>query len=187
MNEYSLFRLKLQYKAENQETGEIEKAKMEILAQCVNYTDAETLVNKLIEQYQMDKLDPCNYEIVKGKFDVSNIVGTPVLQHDNKDVLTCGLLQHFFSENEDGLYAVDTIVFGDKAKKEKDVKTTYYIPANDAGDAQSRAMKILLMEGNQSGNCLVSCVKLDNAEYIYLRPQTSANLEENANRVFNGL
>lgn len=182
MNEYSLFRLKFQYKTENQETGEIEKAKMEALAQCANYTDAEALANKLMTMYGISKLDGYSYEIIKGKFDVSSLVGTSVLQHNKS--LVCGLMPHFFENGNEGLYAVDTIVFGDKTAKEKDIKATYYIAATDVADAQDKACKVLQSDGYSLSDCLVSGAKLDNVEYLYLRPMTSETLQENANKIF---
>lgn len=173
MNENSIFRLKVQYKAENQETGDVEKIKLEILTQCVNYTDAEAVMNKVIEQYQMNKFEPCTYDIVKTKFSANDIYGCKTLSADDSKNLTCGLLQHFFEEESDGLYAVDNIVFGNKEDKEKDLKRTFFIPAKDTADATSVAIAILQYEGRDLNDCLISSVKLDHAEYVYLRPKTS--------------
>lgn len=188
MNEYSLFRLKLQYKTDNQETGDVEKAKMEILAQCVNYTDAEKVVNKIAKLYNMNKYEPMIYEIVKTKFDATQIVADGVLQTEYMEgvnqKLTCGLVQHFFENENEGLFAVDTTIFGNKEEKEKDVKTTYFIPAINVADAHDRAKKVLAYNGHDLDDCLVSGAKLDKAEYIYLRPSTSESLYNKATQIF---
>ena len=93
MNELSMFRLKVQYKSENQTTGEIKKTKAEFLAQCVNYTDAEKLMSRIIETESMNKFEPCTYDIIKAKFEASDIYGTKIMQADSN--LTCGLIEHF--------------------------------------------------------------------------------------------
>lgn len=184
MNDNSIFRLKVQYKAENQETGEVEKIKLEILAQCVNYTDAEAVMNKVIEQYQMNKFEPCIYDIVKTKFEANDIYGCEPMSADDNTNLTCGLLQHFFEDESDGLYAVDNVVFGNKEDKEKDLKRTFFIPAKDTADATSAAVAILNYEGRDMNDCLISSVKLDHAEYIYLRPKTSESIYKLAKNIF---
>lgn len=177
MNELSMFRLKLQYKSENQTTGELEKAKTEILAQCVNYTDAESLVYEIIKQYHMDKFEPCVYDIAKAKMETTDIFGTDIMAVDTS-YMTNGLYQHYFVKTDDGLYEVETIVFGDKETKEKDLKRTYYIPAIDVADAMNKARGILYDEGNDLTNCLIPSAKLDKAEWVYLRPATSKEIYE---------
>lgn len=182
MNELSMFRLKVQYKSENQATGEIEKAKTEFLAQCVNYTDAESLMNKIIETDNMNKYEPCVYDIVKAKFEASDIYATNIMQSDNN--LVCGLIEHFFENDSEGLYAVDTIVFGDKEAKEKDLKQTYYVPATNVADAMAATRKILVYNGFNLENCLIPSTKLDNAAVVFLRPTTSEYIYKQATEIF---
>lgn len=174
MDSNSLFRLKIQYLSENQETGAVEKNKIEILAQSANYTDAEAVLHAIVEEYGMEKLAPCQYEIIRGKFNVGDITGSPAIQRDG-DTL-CGLVQHSFSVANDGLYVIDTIVFGDAGNNGKDTKATYYIPAHDVADAQEKGYRVLAQGGNASKDCLVTSAKLDKVEYIYLTPQTSESL-----------
>lgn len=183
MNTKSMFRLKIQYKSESQETGEIKKTKIEILAQCANYTDAERLVNKLIEHYGMDKFEPCSYDITQCKFEVNAIYGNNILKEESKN-LYCNLSCHYFEEKNDGLYAVDVVIFGDKSRKEKDVKDTYYIPASSVAEAMVCAQKILIYNCNYLDNCLIQNVKLDNAEYIYLASSTSERIYKEGNVIF---
>jgi hypothetical protein len=178
MNELSMFRLKVQYKSENQATGEIEKVKTEFLAQCVNYTDAENLMNKIIELDNMDKFEPCVYDIAKAKFEASDIYGTNIMKADDK--LVCGLIEHFFENDSEGLYAVETIVFGDKEAKEKDLKQTYYIPAANVADAMAAARKILIYHGHNIDDCLIPSTKLDKATLVFLRPTTSESIYKQA-------
>lgn len=184
MNENSIFRLKAQYKAESCETGEVEKIKIEILAQCANYTDAEAVMNKVAEQYQMNKFEPCTYDIVRTKFEANSIYGCEAMSADDGKNLTCGLLQHFFKSESDGLYAVENIVFGNKEGKEKDLRRTFFIPAKDTADATSAAIAILQYDGYNIDDCLVSSVKLDYAEYVYLRPKTSEAIYKFATNIF---
>lgn len=176
MKENLIFRLKAQYKAENPETGDLEKAKLEILAQCTDYTEAEKLMAKIIEQYNLNKFDPCVYEIIKMKFEAGDIYGCAPLVSEDAGKLTCGLLQHFFNNETDGLYAVKTIVFGDKEEKEKDLKRTFYIPAQNVAAAMSVATSILLHEKRNLNDCLIPSATLDNAVYVYLRPKTSESI-----------
>lgn len=175
MNELSMFRMKLQYKSENQETGEIERTKTEILAQCVCYTDAESLVHKLVEQYHMDKFEPCVYDIIKAKFEATSIYGNDLMKADTS-YTTNNLYQHYFENTDDGLYEVATVVFGDKEAKEKDFKQTFYIPATNVADAMNKARQILQSSGNNLEDCLIPSAKLDNTEWIYLRPTTSEEI-----------
>ena len=182
MNELSMFRLKVQYKSENQSTGEIEKVKAEFLAQCVNYTDAESLMNKIIETESMNKFEPCVYDIAKAKFEASDIYGTKIMKTDNN--LTCGLIEHYFENDSEGLYAVETIVFGDKEAKEKDLKQTFYIPSSNVADAMSAAREILFHNGHQISDCLIPSTKLDNASLIFLRPATSERIYKQTSEIF---
>lgn len=184
MNDNSIFRLKIQYKGENQETKEIEKVKLEILVQCVNYTDAETVMNKIAEQYQMNKFETCVYDIIKTKFTANDIYGGETLSADDNNRLTCGLLQHFFEDESDGLYAVNTIIYGNKDEGEKDFKQTYYIPATNVANAMEAAEAILRYRGNHPDDFFIPSAKLDNATYIYLRPATSEEIFKQANKFF---
>lgn len=186
MNDNSIFRLKIQYKGENEENGNIEKIKLEILVQCVNYTDAETVMCKIAEQYQMDKYEPYTYDIVKTKFSAGDIYGGAVLSADDANKsLTCGLLQHFFENESDGLYAVETVVFETIDGKEKSRKETCYIPATDVADAMGAATAILRHRGESPDDFIIPSAKLDNATYIYLRPKTSEEIFNQANDIFN--
>jgi len=184
-NSNQMFRLKLNYQAENQQTGEVEKLKDEILVECVNYTDAETLLNKVIEHFGMAKLAPVVYEIVKCKFERNSIYLNSLVNCDDDEVpLTCGRLNCFFTNPNHGLYSVDTIVFGDKAAKEKDVKETYLIPAEDPADATIRARLILLFLGNHEDDIAVTNVKYDKASNFYLAPMSFNDLIERSNKIF---
>lgn len=184
-NVTQMFRLKLTYQAENQETGDVEKIKTEVLVQCVNYTDAETLLNKIIEHYAMNKLAPVVYEIVKCKFACQDIYLNSLTNCDSDDTpLTCGRLNCFFVNESHGLYAVDTIIFGDKSLKEKDIKTTYLIPAEDPADATVRAKLILADSGNDEEDIAVTNVKYDRAGDFYLEPMTYTELIDRSIKIF---
>lgn len=180
-----MFRLKLTYQAENQTTCSVEKVKEEILAECTNYTDAETLLNKIIETFSMNELEPVVYEIVKCKFIGTDIYLNSLVNCDSEDTpLTCGRLNCFFEDSSYGLYSVDTIVFGDKELKEKDEKRTYLIPATDTADASIRAKKILLYNGNKAENIAVINVKHDKAANFYFEPMSFENLNDRSDKIF---
>lgn len=181
MNELSMFRLKMQYKSEVPETGELEKTKLEVLAQCVNYTDAESLTYRIIKQFNMDKFEPCLYDIVKMKLEATDIYGFGEMSVDMSE-LVCGLYQHYFANEDDGLYAVETIVFGDKELKEKDYKHTYYVPAANVADAMNATRKIL-SHSYSLDDCFIPSAKLDKADYIYLRPSTSREIYDNVTKL----
>lgn len=182
MNEYSLFRLKFQYNAEDNETKSINKLKLEVLAQCVNYTDAEAVASDLIRMFDMNKFETCVYEIVKAKFQATDILGTPILKVDNTS-LSNALTQHYFENEFEGLWAVEYVVYGDKAAKEKDVKGTLYIPATDMASAMGMARKVIEHNMLDLSSAQVSCAKIDNVEYIYLRQDTSSHIYERSQNI----
>lgn len=185
VNSNQMFRLKLTYQMENQETGEVEKVKDEVLVECVNYTDAETLLNKIIEHFGMNKLTPVVYEIVKCKFTNRDIYFNDLINCDNDEVpLTCGRLNCFFISPYHGLYSVDTIRFGDKSIKEKDEKTTFLIPAVDPADATVRARQILIYNGSKEEDIAVTNVKYDKASNFYMAPMSFSDLTERSTKIF---
>lgn len=179
-----MYRLKVTYQSENSETGDIEKVKDEILVECSTYTEAEAVLNKLIINYGMDKYGEVVYEIVKCKFTRSDIYYNNLLNSDNSKMLTCGLLQCFFEDENHGLYAVDTIAFGNKALKEKDEKYTYLIPAVDPADATNRAKAILIYEGRDINDCAINNVKYDKAGTFYFLPASQESLKERSQKIF---
>lgn len=172
----TMFRLKLAYKAENDETGAIENVKDEMLVECVNYTDAEKVVMQLEKLYDMSKYEPLSYEIVKCKYDFSTIFLNALVNRENDDNLICGLVDSFIEDKEHGLYAVDIIMYGDKSIKEKDVKETYFIPAINPADAHFRAAKIIQNYGKNKSDYAILNVKHDKANDILLLPSSYAHL-----------
>lgn len=178
----SLFRLKVQYKRTNQTTGEIEKVKAEILAQCLNYTEAEALMIRIGDWEEFDKFEPYAYEIAKVKFTTDDLFGGEPMCKMGAEKKMNGLIEHYFANDSEGIYAVNTIVPGCKEKKTKDKKTTYYIPAKDVAQAMRRAQAILQRRGEMDG--IVPSAKLDNATSIYLDSQTSEAIYRYATQIF---
>lgn len=180
-----MYRLKVAYQAENESSGEIEKIKEEILVECVNYTNAETLLNKLIETYSMNKLCPAVYEIIKCKFAADDIyINSLVDCDDDTTPLTYGRLNCFFKDESHGLYVVDAIIFGDKEAKEKDEKRAFLIPAIDPAYATMCAKAILDYDGHKAEDISVTNVKYDKAGNFYLDPMTFNNLSERSEKIF---
>lgn len=181
----TMFRLKVAYQAENQETGEMEKVKEEILAECENYTDAEAVLNSIIKQYGFDKFGNVPYEIVKCKFSRSQLYVNNLIEKDNEaNTLTCGLVNCSFTDAMDGLYAVDVIIFGNKSEKEKDLKDTYFIPANDPADATQKAKEILDFYGHSKDDYAVTNVKFDKANSMYFVPASFESMDQLSLKIF---
>lgn len=181
----TMFRLKIAYQAENQETGEMEKVKEEILSECANYTDAEAVLTSIVEQYNLGKFGSVPYEIVKCKFSRHQLYVNDLIESDDENkTLTCGLLNCSFVDGMDGLYAVDVIIFGNKAEKEKDVKDTYFIPANDPADATHKAKEILGYGGHSKDDYAITNVKFDKATSMYFVPSSFESMKELSLRIF---
>ena len=53
-----VFEIKFAYKGEN-EKGELSKKKLNVLAQCTNYTEAEKLAHTLIAIQELEKFEEC--------------------------------------------------------------------------------------------------------------------------------
>lgn len=163
-----VFELKFSYKGEN-EDGEMQKKKLNVLAQCTNYTDAEKLVHTIITKEEMEKFEDCSYTISLTNFLVSNILVNDTLQES--DDLVMGLTETFFVKEEDGVFAVKVKFFGDKEAKEKDITDTLLVPGSNINNAILYLKKFLInKKGYQSCDFTVMGSNITNAESLYLEP-----------------
>ena len=165
MDTNSIFRLKFSYKGEKND-GELAKKKIEVLAQCSSYTEAEKLAYFLIKKEKMEKYENCEYEIVLTKLSVNSILLNDVLQREDNKVM--GLVELFFSGEQDGMFLIKTKFFG-KDEKEKDTSCDYLVPGHTINGAVTYLKKYLINGcGNSESDFTVSSSKIDNVENLYL-------------------
>lgn len=165
MNTNSIFRLKFSYKGERK-GGELAKKKLEVLAQCCSYTEAEKLAHSLIEKEEMEKYEDCEYEIMLTKLGVNDILLNNVLKGEEEKIM--GLVELFFSGEQDGVFLIKTKFFG-KSEKEKDTTCEYLVPGSTINEAVIYLKKYLVNRcGNATSDFTVSSSKIDNAENLYL-------------------
>lgn len=163
MDTNSIFRLKFSYKGEKND-GELGKNKLEVLAQCWSYTEAEKLAHSLIKREDMEKYENCEYEIVLTKLSVKDILLNNVLQCEEDKVMN--LVELFFSGEQDGIFLIKTKFFG---KEDKDTTCSYLVPGNTINDAVTYLKKYLVNRcGYATSDFIVSSSKIDNAENLYL-------------------
>ena len=153
-----VFEIKFAYKGEN-EKGELSKKKLNVLAQCSNYTEAEKLAHTLIAIQELEKFEECIYNISLTNYSVSNVLVNNIL--NESDDLVMGLQETFFSNEEDGIFIIKVKFFGDKEAKEKDV----------TDNAILYLKKFLINKKNyQSCDFTVNGSNITNAENLYLVP-----------------
>lgn len=172
----AIFRIKFVYKTNDPDTGDVEKVKTEVLAQCINYTDAEALAVKLIDMENMCKFEPADYEIVKQKFSHANMELTDeVMGYDNNTLIN-GLVEHFFEDEDSHIYFVKVTVPVEDldSGKTKNEKHEAYVSAKSAGDALSYFSRILMDAGSKY--IVKKQVRMDEASAIYLTPETHAQV-----------
>ena len=176
MNIKTLFRIKFTYVGED-ENGEMGKRKLEVLAQCVNYTDAEALTLEIAKKNEMSKYEDYDYEITKTNLNICNMLTNNVLCEE--DDLVKGLSELYFSGETDGVFPVKVKFFGNKEEKEKDVTEIYLTPGATM-NAAIVYMKRFLVEKKQCklDSFMVIGSSLDKAENIYLTPSTYDKMKE---------
>ena len=165
----TFFRIKLSYNGEDGDTGAIVKKKEEYLAMSVNYTDAESLVCKIIQDRNFDVNDNVKYEIVKTKID--KVIFNDILNVDENKIMN--LINYYFEESENtgvGLYNVKVIYFSIDADtgKKKSENSDYWIPASSSENAGNRMSKIL---DSAMMDYVIRDIKFDKAQEIYVTEQ----------------
>lgn len=168
MNIKTLFRIKFAYVGEDGK-GELGKRKLEALAQCVSYTDAETLAIEIAKKNEMSKYESYDYEIIKTNLNISNVLVNHVLGEE--DELVKWLSELYFSGETDGVFPIKVKFFGNKEEKEKDVTEIYLVPEVTI-NAAIVYLKRFLVEKKQCklDQFIVIGSSLDKAENIYLSP-----------------
>lgn len=164
MKPYYLFKIKFSYQGEN-ENGEMENKKLQVLAQCCNYTDAEKLAFCIIERDSLDKFECSDPEIVRLKTPVSGILLNDTV--DTSDELTCKLVEVFFPSEGDSWYVVKIDVESVIDEKVKVNKEEYLLPASSTTDAIKKLGPCMQMRDYR-----VTHTSIDRSELIYLTPET---------------
>lgn len=167
-----LFRIKNNYITADEESGRVVKVKEEYLVSAENYTDAECFITKYNAEHNTERFGPAEYEIVKEKFNYNNIELNDVLNFDDRDT-TCGLIEHFFVEDTDRLFAVTVRFFGDKEAGEKSYNSTYYVPARNAESAIKYVKTNLIKE---DADYMITKTVADNVASIFLTPSIHQEL-----------
>lgn len=163
----TLFKIKFAFK-ETDENGKEVKNKLEVIAQCENYTDAEKLAYALAEDYEMAKIEPFSYEIVKLKFTVHDVIYTDAISYQ-KEVITHGFIQSYFEDETSNIYVINIVIYGEKGVK---VKRTYCVPAADAASAINYLKNDMASHGYAKDDYNIVSAKMDNAIEMYLLPKT---------------
>lgn len=136
VNTTDFYLLKLQYEGEDAVTADIKKIKKEYLAECVNYSDAEKLVNELIVDEDMNHFSSAQYEIQKLK--ISDLkYSEHVCAEENS---LAGLTELFFDDGSK-FYKVKIEEPDNSGDKPKTVKSEMFIPAASTGEAESLAKR----------------------------------------------
>lgn len=165
MNTNLIFRLKFAYKGEKDD-GKLTKKKLEVLAQCVNYTDAETLASQIIKNEEMNKYEECEYEIVLTKLKLENILLNDTM-YDGDEVQN--LKELYFSGEQDGIFQIKARFLA-KDEGEKDTSDDYLVPGETINDAVTYLKKYLVnVCGYKVAGFTISSSKVDNAENLYLK------------------
>lgn len=168
----TLFKIKFAFKDSNSETGKTKKSKLEVIAQCATYTDAEKLAYQLASDYEMDNVEPYTYEISRLKFSVHDIIYTDVFTYE-KGHLVCGLVQNYFEDEKSNLYIVNVCIYGEN----ESITRTYCIPAYDVTSAINYVKSRLSSIGYSREDYNVISAKMDNALELYLLPETFDSLK----------
>lgn len=166
----NLFKIKFSFKERNENGKEI-KSKLEVIAQCANYTDAEKLMATLSCEYEMDKIEPFSYEIIKLKLSVHDILYTRAINYQ-KGELYCGLVQNYFENETSNIYIVNITIFGDNSN----VKAAYCVPAEEAADAIKYVKSKMASNSYNESDYAVISAKMDNALELYLTPDTQETM-----------
>lgn len=173
-----IFELKFTYNGER-EDGELAKKKLKVLAQCFNYTEAEQLVQTIIDKYNLEKFDECSYSISVTNYSISNVLVNDVLQEADKLVMK--LTELFFKNEEDGLFIIKTKFFGDKAAKEKDITESYIVPGLNINNAIMYLKKWLINKCEyKATDFTILGSNNSNTEYLYLAPSVYDSKRSNS-------
>lgn len=164
----SIYRLKFSYTGEK-ENGDLTKKKLELLAQCANYTDAEKLVNAIIERGDYSRYGECAYEIVKTKYFLSNVLLNDAVAEEDK--VLCGLSESYFEDEQAGFFVLKVKEFA-KNEEDKDTTEEFIIPALTSAAADKSLKEYLRAKYDMASDMFkVISNKLDNADSIFMLPE----------------
>ena len=165
----TLFKVKFAF-VEPNDKGKMKKSKLEIIAQCETYTDAEKLCYKVAEDYEMGKYEPFTYEIVRLKFTTHDVLYNNSIAYDKN--LICGLVQNYFENEIENFFIVNVTIFGDEESNSKDAKMQFCVPAVDAVSAINYVINRMAGNNYRRDEYDITNVKVDGASEAYFTPQT---------------
>ena len=158
------YRIKMTYQGEKEDGG-LDTIKSEDLVMAVNYTDAEKIAFKLMEDKAIDDMESVKYEIIKTK--ITDVIYNNTFVTDVN--LIGGLFMYYFEEGEStevGLYSVQVIYIELKENgKEKRSTETLYIPATTPQEAAS-LVNSYLKDVGETRNWIIRNVKFDKAQTV---------------------
>lgn len=158
------YRIKMTYQGEKEDGG-LDTIKSEDLVMAVNYTDAEKIAFKLMEDKAIDDMESVKYEIIKTK--ITDVIYNNTFVTDVN--LIGGLFMYYFEEGEStevGLYSVQVIYIELKENgKEKRSTETLYIPATTPQEAAS-LINSYLKDVGETRNWIIRNVKFDKAQTV---------------------
>ena len=162
----NLFKIKFAYKGEDEDGG-LKKKKLQIICQCVNYTDAEALAMKVMENDGMLKYEHEEPEIIRLKHSVDKLLL-------NDTMTTCSILVNklselYFQGDSDAIFIVKVNIFQD-IDSGKGYTEEYMVPEKNGIAAINYVKKYLIHKGRSSNSFLILSHKIDETESIYMEP-----------------
>ena len=169
-----IYKLKFLYKR-TAEDGTIEKAKTEVFAECVTYAEAEELAFSLIERDDMNRIEECDYEIVKTKFNSHDFLDNKTLRYDEK--LINGKVEHYFADDNDAFFIIKVklITIDEKTGKEHRIPAACVISDRSMNHAVA-SIKDYLSRGMM--DFIITDTKMDAADAIYLSQESHTEVIE---------
>ena len=165
-----LFKIKFRFKEPN-DKGELKRAKLDIIAQCENYSEAEQLAIIIAKDYEMDRSEPYSYEIIKLKLSVNDILYSDTTLDYQKD-LVLGLVGTYLNNELADIYIVNILVFENEEIKTKSVKRVFCVPAYNAVGAINQVQSWMASFKYSQDEYKVINAKVDGASEIYFKPDT---------------
>lgn len=161
--------LKLQFKAEDVETGEMKKQKREFLAECVNYAEAEKLAYDIMEDQGWMKHEFSKPEVVR--ITVKDLRTNSCITAEKESI--GDFSEMYLEEEDDHFYKVDlSDPVEDENGKIKYVKISLFIPASTTGEAETYARKLFT-------TAFVNSTKIMNFKSAFVTENSLESIERN--------
>ena len=166
MNALSLFKIKFAYKGEK-EDGCLEKIKLQVMAACTSYTEAESVAMKIIQNENMAMYECEDPEIVRCKTNVQNILLNDTVVES--DTLVCGLSELYFENTGDAFFTVKVKVMSN-VENGKSFNAEYLLPAKSSVSAIEMVKSFLVYKGYRQSEFKIISHRTEATESLYLDP-----------------